>query len=264
MSTQEYMKKMKKKSVPPHVVMKVPGWKEPIDIVETEGRKKLLVRTDWKYYIDREGFQRIKIQMGFIQVREADKPLKLECSPLPPSVPAEFLMNPVGVTYYAYDFACRRFHREDISCTTVLMQPTPLQEKSEFSEKTELVFETPVPKPSQLYFIVIYAEIRVLKFRPLWYAVEDLSPELARFFKENNDIFKGTKKILGKEEKEEKDKNAPNLPFSAPVCYLGFSFLNDQGEWEPLNDFELEAASKNEVDSFVKDLERSDPPSVGY
>jgi hypothetical protein len=229
--------------------------KENIKIVETEGRKKLLVKSiqsKWGTYISPwEVIHVMYICTGPIQVREADKLLKLECFPLespPSSESGEFLMNPVGVSYIAYDYAChaRGLNRRGISRTTVLMQPGLLLEKCYANyERLKKASPNQMKKPSvpyQIDAIEVYAEVSV-QSQLLFEGTEDDIIEVTEetflegFFDSDSDS-----------EEEEEDVNAPYFPPLTPLCYFGFSFLNDQGEWEPLMDFDVEVVSASAKD----------------
>jgi hypothetical protein len=221
---------MEKSSVQPQVVIKVNNSyfaQDIFKIVETGERKALLVKTRDEEYVCPGEIHILYSPAGSMLVSKTNRPLKLECFPLessPPSTPVK--MNPVGVTYDLLTL----FHFEEV---TVLNRPGPIEIKNKYvgdDPRPELVFETPVPElstPYQMEKLLVYAEAS-------WNDVDYVKSQLPGY-----------------------NLDPPlqcQLAENTPVCYLGFSFLNDQGEWEPLKDFELE---------FVNDWEEGEEGEEG-
>jgi hypothetical protein len=218
--------------------------KKTIEVEEAEGRKALLVRT-YKPVAFHSGEicafgPNHGLDISDIKVLETDRPLKLEVLPLPPLEPAFFLnkiafflngiariaINPVGVSYRVDD-------NDSFAKVTVLKKPGPIRSlKDPISmgslkdpiemgslkdSRTFLVFPTPtVTKPSAPYKITdieVYTDV-------IWVVNSD-------------------------EDRINCDKLLYYWPIqcyladNAPLFRLGFSFLNDKGEWEPLMDFEV-------------------------
>jgi hypothetical protein len=197
---------MEKSSVQPHVVIKV--LEKGIDIVETEGQKRLFVRTGKDILMGNPGEIRAieidEIDLGTIEVLEADKPLKLVYYPLQfsPSVPVR--IGPVGVSYNI----ARKLGSPFFFEVTVLKRKGPIKVRDR-DGKVKLVYATPIPELSTPYEIrchTIYTHPRC-----------------------DDQIF-------------------CYFPSLTPLCYFGFSFLNDQGEWEPLKSFKITKGSGSLVE----------------
>jgi hypothetical protein len=228
---------MKMSNVPPRVriqVIKQDNDKD-IKVAETRGRKALLFRSLHDTAVDgREGFERIDLR-GTIEVLKTNKLLKLECLPLPPSKSAEFLINPVGVAYDVEDLFY--YKKKSEALTVVLNRPGPIEVKARYVDQ---VYETPVPKPGTPYVITgiaVYAEVSWEEEWVNFDRSKDWENELL-----DDDDFEGTEPNLNRFSKV----GYNYIDESTPVCYLGFSFLNDQGEWEPLMDFEVVEAVEAE------------------
>jgi hypothetical protein len=175
-------------------------------VVEKSGRCRLLVQIDKGFFI--KPGEVISIEMGeiSIEVPETDRPLKLDFFSAPTGFPARIVPTEICYRLVKNNFRTGWY--------TGLLSPGPALEKGDQTGEAVSEFEMPPPpKKGDRYAI----EISTLYVFSDW-----------------NEGYNRLEWLPG---------YSPNI---APFCYftknwdvldLGFSFLNDKGEWEPFRDF---------------------------